>query len=223
MRRTAVALGLAIATLIPTTTALAAPAPPPSTAAPVTITVTATHFDPATGATLSTKVTSFKGTSASGSGSVPSVGSKVQTAAANPSAGCCSAAGGWNVEVTVTNGPSWWPNFIFHSRLIFCWGGGIAGVHWGWVYNCNAGAGVNPYTTQWFTSVSAPDQHPRALSADVYYGAWVAMNYSPNTTFHDFQQGAVDVCYAVCYYSHYPAIVIDAYANGLYTWGVNAG
>lgn len=206
----------------------AAPADPIASAT-TTVSVHAVEFNPSTGATMATKDSTttlapgVKVTAGSMSAVTPVVvgSAKALTAAT----GCCSASGGWNVSFQVTNGPSWAPNFIFHSQIIFCWGGGVAGVHWGYVFNCaNApGSAVAPYMAAWFSNMAPVEKNPRVQSTNRYFYGYAPMNNSYNSAFYDGTQGGVDVCGGFCYYSHYPSINIAVAANGTYAWNASAG
>lgn len=205
----------------------------------------AERFDPATGTVLATVDKTVATTTSAGTMADPMVagssvagvkltpagmrarslgsGVGVKTAAAAP--GCCSASGGWYISFWVRNGPSWAPNYVFNAAEQFCWGGGVAGVHWGYVFNCSdaPGSAVQPYMSNWFSNTAPVEHNPRISSTNRYFYGWDQMNYSYNTAFYNGTQGAIDVCGGFCYFTRYPSIVITVVANGGYYWSTSAG
>lgn len=146
-------------------------------------------------------------------------------ALASSSGGCCSDAGGWDLSWYLRysgGGPLDVTTFHWHVKSTFCWGGGIAGVRWGSVYNCD----YTPYSAQqpshygYFDAVNGwviSSARSNATVGQYYYG-WANMNNAYHTEYYAFDQGAATGCVAKvgCVTTFYPSITIWEHANGEY-------
>jgi hypothetical protein len=207
---------------------------------PNTTTITVEQFNPTTGAVLAERsqtyvntVTHVAGTpssppmsiaSVSGSGGPP-LNPDTSANAGTVNSPDVSASGGLTLTVSVTS-PS---NYTYNSVIQWCWGGGVPGVHWGYVYNCGSspGSSVAPYMSAYFTNLPSVGQKvvSNLSGSNRYYFGWSSMNYSYNTGYYDYSQG--DTCTTilytgVCVAHEYPDITINVYANGYYTYSGQA-
>jgi len=136
-----------------------------------------------------------------------------------PDGGCCSTSGGWNLTISVTNGPSWWPNFTYNSYIQWCWAHNED-------FNCNNGFGSNAImpTNTWFTNL--PDIGTGNLNNTIAQNEYFYDygNFGYHSGFEDYKEGQVAIsCLATCWVTHHPSINIWAHANGEYDYNLNAG
>lgn len=126
-------------------------------------------------------------------------------------------------ESGVTYAASYGPNYTLNNYINWCWGGGIAGVHWGYVYNCGwwPGNGTPPATDVW-ASYGWGSQWSCNPQENGYYFGWANMNYSPNTGYYA-QGTATCSTWEIPFYSRHPYVDTYVYANGTFALGPSSG
>ncbi len=196
------------------------------------LTIQAVKVNPLTGRDVAgtrttTRTRIAPGQTVVGRGGTPTVAPTTGGLKRASSGGCCSASGGWDITFTVGfNDAIIGHLYQYNSHLIFCWGGGVAGVHWGYVYNCNnsPGSGPNPYTHGYFSSIAGYMSNVHNAAWSLYYFGWGSMGNAYHTGFHDYQQGSADENLGGVYLgTGHPEITVNAHANGEYDWSAYGG
>jgi hypothetical protein len=180
--------------------------------------VTTKTINPNSGTVLSTTMSTSSGPAISVSQAVPVVLAKAPTT--GPDYGTISQAGEAQIGYTETYSSALTTDFVWQAYSTFCWGGGVPGVHWGYVYRCGY-FGTQDWPDSpngYFTRVNGyfiSNAHWNSNAASGLF-AWSNMNYSINTGFHDWQQGYADYCvfHYGCLSSYYPVVQMWEHANG---------
>lgn len=186
--------------------------------------VTTQTVSPRTGEVVSESRSATRDISGSQSDPLSQPGSGGAVSASVGSGGCCSESGGWIVTVyREAKNALGWTLYRWNSQMTFCWGGGRAGVNWGYVFNCDytPGSANYPQTSAYFTNVNTyliAGARPNANS--MYYFGWEYMNNAYHTGFYNWQQGIAPGCVAKygCIQTTYPTVTYWAHANGEYDW-----